>query len=393
MRMLISILLIVLMAGIGDTIQAAANRPVAALKDVVGIVKIQRSDSRQSEAASVGNLLFNGDRINTSEKASVALLFIDGSLLKIQEGSEVTINAVKKGERELDTKVDLPLGEVWAKVTRRDSKFDIETPSSVASVKGTEFSVSVDQFGTSNIFVMEGLVEFQNEMGLVMVRRNQKSTAIKDQPPEEPKKLTKKDKKELEETKPDWQIDIKKPAGAKAPNQSFDLQIKSLNMATSKVDLQCNERISVSSPTGGAQFSLDGSTWAREIEGQLTSGTITIMAKSRANRNLEVVVAGDNCRPGRTTVEIQKTRQQKRQEADKAASVVNKAGVAGIEGLEYSSGEVKGGSSTLDDVLSKIDGGELEIVSYEVVEGADGTKKVVLRVRPKKPDSGGPGGQ
>ncbi len=54
MRMLIGILLIVLMAGIGDTIQAAANRPVAALKDVVGIVKIQRSESRQSEAASAG---------------------------------------------------------------------------------------------------------------------------------------------------------------------------------------------------------------------------------------------------------------------------------------------------------------------------------------------------
>jgi len=74
--------------------------------------------------------------------------------------------------------------------------------------------------------------------------------------------------------------------------------------------------------------------------------------------------------------------------------VVNKAGVSGIDGLEYSSGEVKGGSSTLDDVLSKIEGGELEIVGYEVVEGADGKKKVILRVRPKQTSGGGePGGQ
>ena len=380
------------MTGIGENLQAAAKRPVAALKDVVGIVKIQRADTRQNVSASVGNMLFNGDRINTSEKASVALLFIDGSLLKIQESSEVTISAQKKGERELDTQIDLPLGEVWAKVTRRDSKFDIETPSSVASVKGTEFSVNVDQFGTSSLFVLDGLVEFQNELGRVMVRRNQKSIAIKDQPPEEPKKLTKKDKKELEEVKPDWQIDIKKPSGTKAPNQSFDLQIKSLNMATNKVDLQCNERIAVSSPTAGAQFSLDGSAWAGEIEGKLTNGTLTIMAKGRTNKNLEVVVSGDNCRPGRTTVPIQQTRQQKRAEAEKAESIVRKAGIGEVEGLGYSSGEVKSGSDNIEDILTKIDSGELEIISTEVVEGADGKKKVILKVAPKK-SSGGAGGQ
>jgi len=391
MRSAVNFLLVILCAVITNSAWAEAKRPVAALKEVVGIAKIHRADTKQNMSASVGAILYNSDRLNTSSRASVALLFIDGSMLKIKENSEVTISAQRKNENQLDTKVDMPLGEIWAKVTRRDSKFDIETPSSVASVKGTEFSLSVDENGITNLFVFDGLVEFQNELGKVMVRRNQKSTIQPNQAPEEPKKMSKKDKQQLQETGPAWQLDIKKPADAKAPNQAFEIQIKALNIETAKQDMKCSESVVVNSPGGGGQFSLDGNSWTNEIEGNLTAGSLTLMAKSRVDKGLEIAASGSGCRPARTTVDIQKTRQQKRQEGDRAKAAASKAGFASeLEGLEYSGGEVKEGAGSIDEILGKIESGELVIVGKEIVETADGSKRIIIKV---KPSSGGKSGQ
>lgn len=384
-------LVIVLLLSFTGSALAEAKRPVAALKEVVGVAKIHRADTKQNTSANVGTILYNGDRLNTGDRAAVALLFIDGSMLKIKENSEVTINAERKKDNQLDTKVDMPLGEVWAKVTRRDSKFDIETPSSVASVKGTEFSVSVDEEGISNLFVFEGIVEFQNELGKVQVKRNQKSTITPNQAPEEPKKMTKKDRQQTQETGPTWNLDIKKPTDPKAPNQAFEIQVRALNPETSKQDMKCAELVVVNSPSGGGQFSLDGNSWSNELEGILAGGNLTLMAKSRVNKDLEIAASGQGCRPARTTVEIQQTRQQKKQEGDKAKSIAAKAGMGGeLEGLEYSGGEVKDGSGSIDDILGKIESGELIITGKEIIEGANGEKKVILKV---KPASGGKSGQ
>ena len=392
MRLVFSLFLVAAMA-VFDLAQTQTKRPIAAIKNVVGIVKLQRSDTRQKIVATAGNLLYSGDGLTTGSEASVAVLFTDGSMLKVQENSEATLKAERKGERKLDASVDLPLGEIWAKVTRRDTRFEIETPSSVASVKGTEFSVKVDELGTSTVFVFEGLIQFQNELGEVMVKRNQKSTARANQAPDKPQNLSKKEIKQREETGPNWKLEIKTPSGNQAPNQSFQLQLKAQNPETNRVDLNCNSNVVISSTTSGAQFSIDGNTWANELEAQLASGALSLYAKGRTDKDLIINAAGNNCQPGRTTVTIVKTRQQKMRESEKVRSVVNKIGISEVEGLKYTGGELKTGTGDIDEILSRIDNGDLEVVSYEVVESPDGKKKITLRVKPAASKGGGPGTQ
>lgn len=369
---------------------ATAKRPIAALKEVTGIVKLQSSETKKIIPGTAGGILYNGDRIMTGDKAGAALLFVDGSMLKIQENSEVTIEAQRKGEQQLDTKVDLPLGQVWAKVTKRNTKFDIETPSSVASVKGTEFLVTVEEDGGSEVAVLEGIVDFVNEFGKVTVKKNQKSQCEKNTPPEAPKKLTKKDKEELEEAKPNWQLHIKKPSENKAPNQSFEIQVKSLDIASGNHDTKCTANIAVSSTTDGGQLSLDGASWSNEVTASLSGGVLNLQARCRTTKNMDIIAAGEGCKSAKVTVIIEKTRQQKREEAEKAKNVAGKAGISEVDGMQYAGGEVKSGSGSFDDILNKIEKGELEIVGKEVIEGADGKKKVILKVRPA---SGGKTGQ
>ena len=393
MKQIISIFLIVF-TGFTGIVWGQTKRPIAAIKDVIGIVKLLRADTHQKIVASMGNLLYNGDAIITESSASIAILFTDGSMLKVQENSEVTLTAQRKDGQQVDAKVDLPLGEIWAKVTRRDSKFEVETPSSVASVKGTEFSVMVDEGGTSTLFVYDGLVEFQNELGSVIVKRNQKSVTEKDKPPEEPQKLSKKDKEQRAEVGAQWKLEIKAPSGKQAPNQPFQMQARALNPETNRLDVSCNSKIVISSTTSGAQFSLDGNAWSGELQAQLASGELTFYAKARTTDDLVATVSGDNCQPGKATVSIEKTRQQKLKESERVISIMRKLGIGDVEGLQYKQGELKIGTGNFDDILSKIDSGEFDVVGFEIVDTEDG-KKIILRVKPAagEKEGGGPGGQ
>ena len=145
MKVLTSILMAVII--FSQSAFSAPKRPIAAVKEVTGIVKLKSADSNERKTLTVGTLLYDGDRLTTQRAAMAAVLFTDGSLLKINDLSDVTLNVTPTKDGQLNAKVDLPLGQLWAKVTRRESEFQVETPSSVASVKGTEFSVFVDEDG------------------------------------------------------------------------------------------------------------------------------------------------------------------------------------------------------------------------------------------------------
>lgn len=103
-------------------------------------------------------LLESGDRIRSADEGRVGVLTPDGDVLEIQEGSELEIGATRPRE----SWFRLLVGGLLAKVSpSRDKKFLIKTPIAVASVRGTEFAVDVDEAGVTEVGVTEGTVAFQ----------------------------------------------------------------------------------------------------------------------------------------------------------------------------------------------------------------------------------------
>jgi tetratricopeptide (TPR) repeat protein len=72
--------------------------------------------------------------------------------------------------------VGLSAGEIWARVTR-GRRVRFETRTAVAAVKGTDLHLSLDPNDTVTLTVGEGLVEFSNPHGSVLVRESQQSVA------------------------------------------------------------------------------------------------------------------------------------------------------------------------------------------------------------------------
>ena len=127
--------------------------------------------------------LDSGDLVRTGDQTLVAIVFTDDkSMLKIRSNSDVRIRA-KREKKGVAKRVFMNLGQLWARVTKGQTDFRVETPSGIAAVKGTEFYGTVDDEGTFTVIGISGLVELFNQFGSVMVRAGQMGRARKGQAP------------------------------------------------------------------------------------------------------------------------------------------------------------------------------------------------------------------
>ncbi len=129
-----------------------------------------------SPNALMGTQLKNNDWVKTGEDGFIAIFFLDDkSQLKIKGNSEMVIlAAVERGK--ISKTISLDYGTVKASVSKQKGEFRIATPTSVASVKGTEWWVESDENGDVFI-VVEGIVEVENLISGTVQNVGQDETA------------------------------------------------------------------------------------------------------------------------------------------------------------------------------------------------------------------------
>lgn len=160
------------------------NAGVATLIVKLGQVEIERQG--KSIKATKGMLLYEGDVIKTSELSRAALILQDGSLIRLNENTNLELRLQAKEKKQNRLKV--LLGHLWAKINKQDSGLEIETPSAVAAIKGTELELII-QGELTRLIVWDGLVDFFNKMGKQLVGAAQQSSAAAGQAPAEPTRV------------------------------------------------------------------------------------------------------------------------------------------------------------------------------------------------------------
>lgn len=138
-----------------------ANEPVAVSLKVQGEVELKRSEKLQK--AKTGDQLQNNDQLESRDDSYAAIKFIDGSsVVKLFPNSILKIQANKENN-ELAKKSYLQVGNMWSNVMKKTGAFEIETPTTVVSVKGTKFLLEVSETGATNVFTFDGEVEIKNK--------------------------------------------------------------------------------------------------------------------------------------------------------------------------------------------------------------------------------------
>jgi hypothetical protein len=155
--------------------------PSAIVLKSSGVIELHRQDETKQVAD--GEILYSGDEVISKEASLAAIRFVDdGAIIKLFANSILTINT-EKTENRLDKNLYLEVGELWSKVSKEKGSYEIETPTAVAAVKGTDFLTEVKEGGDTWLFTFEGVVELKSEMGTVEVDKGKTGIATKDSAP------------------------------------------------------------------------------------------------------------------------------------------------------------------------------------------------------------------
>ena len=154
---------------------APLSAPLSAQDLVCTIIKTERKVevSRNEggyEPAVAPMKLAPGDKIHTGYKAVATVKFPDGSVLEVKPMSLVLLQKLDDADGKLKSRVWLKLGEVSANVGGSKtfgSDFKVTTPTSTASVRGTEIRRIAAYPGIGTIVEMgsHGLLSVDNHHG------------------------------------------------------------------------------------------------------------------------------------------------------------------------------------------------------------------------------------
>jgi len=135
--------------------------PIAFTLKSKGDIDLIRSE--KNEKLITGKQLLNADELESKEDSFAAIKFIDGSsIVKLFPSSILKINATTE-DGKLNKSNYLQVGDIFTKVEKKTGIFEVETPTTVVSVKGTNFVLSVSEKGETDVFTFTGEVQMKNK--------------------------------------------------------------------------------------------------------------------------------------------------------------------------------------------------------------------------------------
>ncbi|MEX2416324.1 MAG: FecR domain-containing protein [Paenibacillaceae bacterium] len=133
----------------------------AIIESVVGEVNVTKAGGSKSYRAFEGMTLNQGDHIQTGVGSKVVLRIVDhDDEVTIDEKSSMYISELSENTKGKKSKVKMWAGSLWGKVKTlagADDEFEVETPTAVMGVRGTNLLVGVDpETGESKFYIASG---------------------------------------------------------------------------------------------------------------------------------------------------------------------------------------------------------------------------------------------
>lgn len=133
-----------------------------------GQVEVQRP-GQASQPAALSLELSTGDRIISEAGSEIEIRLADGSMLKLKDKGLLEITDLKSQRQPQAAVVSLKLS--WGKLlgcikklSSRESKFEVNTPTAVAGIRGTVFAVFAEGDSTE-LDVLSGRVAVRGDRG------------------------------------------------------------------------------------------------------------------------------------------------------------------------------------------------------------------------------------
>ena len=367
---------------------SANAKVVAAISTLKGLVMVKPVGSRKYIPAYKGQMLKNGEWIKTKDGVFVAIIFLDGSNIKIQQQTEIKISSYRMTAKDLKTNLEMSKGQAWSNVADQGAggEFTITTPTAVASVKGTEFDLEYDiEKGETTLIVFAGEVEFAGELGKILAGA---MTSSKDGGAVQ--KLTPDDLPSWQnKTDPDIAFKLKPDKlGKQQTGKIIKVGIQVLNAKSKAFKNSFSGTATVNSQSSELMVSTDGSSWSNSVDVSINGGRGVVQVKSSRQGKSKIIVNSENAESKIIGFEYYQTKAQKRASKGKLASIASKKGNTKlaqiIQDKVLLKSQITMGSGNVSDVLQMLETGELELEGEPIIiDNGDGTVTVKLVVKPR----------
>jgi hypothetical protein len=166
-------------------ISQAAERE-AYLRSMIGTVKVRKGETPEWKDGRPNMVLREKDAIRTYVESQAEIMTPEGSFIKLDENSLLEIATLKDfGAGAQSTKIRILHGSILANVKKlinAGARFEFETPTAVASIRGTTVGFDVTGERTLvKVYDGEVLVTPKGSQGGVSIKTNQMATVKKGQ--------------------------------------------------------------------------------------------------------------------------------------------------------------------------------------------------------------------
>lgn len=157
----------VALAPIGERVAAASVR-IASIVSVSGTVEVKKSGGKKYFKAYKDMPLNAGDHLKTGNKSTVTIKVQDrADEATLGGGSSLYISELRDSSGKKKSNFTLWTGSMWVKASTlvsTEDEFEVETPTAVMGVRGTNLFVAVDpKTGESMFMIASGVGEVQSK--------------------------------------------------------------------------------------------------------------------------------------------------------------------------------------------------------------------------------------
>ena len=163
------------------------------ISHTTGTVTRQEHRSEAWEPVEVGDRVDEGNRIRTAEESSAEITFKNGDSIFLRANTELDVGLARNFQDSGTMyRIRLYVGKAISRLKRavgQDSRLIMNTPTVVASVRGTEFTTTVDESAATRCEVMRGSIRIEAARKTLVVKELEGTLVTKAGPPLKPKSL------------------------------------------------------------------------------------------------------------------------------------------------------------------------------------------------------------
>ena len=153
------------------------------VKEVTGLMEIQRAKQTTWLTAQRDTEVFFGDTITTGDESVGIIKLVDDSIIRVHANSKIVLNTMVSPVEKKHS-VLLFFGKLWNTVSKKALQkkvFEVQTPTAVCGVRGTDFETASYEDGIMLVRVNSGEVEVDNEVVQETLTANQGTQVSFDQ--------------------------------------------------------------------------------------------------------------------------------------------------------------------------------------------------------------------